>query len=244
MKEVPLFLILAVSACQRSHPETGKSGAAPRTTPLAAAVPSATASNDATTPGTLAYSFDRDREGAAPVDFVFARTGGGRPGRWLIQAETGARSGRNVLAQLDSDSTNFRFPLAVTAATQPADVRVSVSCRLISGKVDQACGLVVRYRDENNYLITRANALEDNVRLYTVKDGKRNELASHDIEVSLNVWHDYRFEARGDQLRVWWDDRLVLEHRDTTFVHAGSAGMWTKADSVTYFDDFRVDPLQ
>jgi hypothetical protein len=136
------------------------------------------------------------------------------------------------------------LPVAITAAPQPADVRVSVSCKLISGKVDQACGLVARYRDENNYLITRANALEDNVRLYIVKDGKRSELASHDVEVSANVWHDYRFQARGDELRVWWDGELVLEHRDSSFVNPGSVGVWTKADSVSYFDDLRVSPPQ
>jgi hypothetical protein len=190
------------------------------------------------------YSFDTDTEGAPPTGFVFARTGGGRAGRWLVQADPAARSRHHLLAQLDSDSTNFRFPVAVTAEPQPADVRVSVSCKLISGKVDRACGVVARYRDENNYLITRANALEDNVRLYSVKDGKRDELASHDVEVSANVWHDYRLEARGDELRVWWDGKLVIEHRDSTFVSAGSVGVWTKADSVTYFDDLRVEPLK
>jgi hypothetical protein len=185
-----------------------------------------------------------DREGAPPQDFIFARTGSGRAGRWRVHADTAARSGRLVLAQLDSDATNFRFPLALTAAPQLADVRVSVTCKLVSGKVDQACGLVARYRDENNYLITRANALEDNVRLYTVTDGKRDELARHDVDVSANVWHDYTFQARDDELRVWWDGKLVLEHRDSSLLNAGSVGVWTKADSVAYFDDLRVEPPQ
>ena len=160
-----------------------------------------------------------------------------------MQAEAGAKSAPHVLAQLDADATSFRFPVAVTPAPQPADVRVSVSCKMISGRVDQACGLVLRYRDENNYLVTRANALEHNVRLYTVKDGKREQLASHDGNVTPSVWHDYRFEARADELRVWWDGALVLEHRDKTFLGAGAAGVWTKADSVTCFDDLVVEPL-
>ena len=115
---------------------------------------------------------------------------------------------------------------------------------MISGQVDQACGLVLRYRDENNYLITRANALEDNVRLYTVEDGERDELASHDVDVTPGTWHAYRFEAQGDRLRVCWDGTLVIEHRDKTFVGAGAVGIWTKADSVTAFDNFFVEPLR
>ena len=154
------------------------------------------------------------------------------------------KTASNVLAQLDADATNFRFLVAVTAQAQPANVAVSVSCKMISGRVDQACGLVLRYRDENNYLVTRANALEDNVRLYTVKDGEREELASHDLAVTPGTWHAYRFEAQGDRLGVFWDGALVIEHRDKTFVGAGPVGVWTKADSVTTFDDLVVEPLR
>ncbi len=191
----------------------------------------------------MTFSFNADPVGARPNGFVFGRTGGGRAGRWVVQADGSAKSAPNVLAQLDADATNFRFPVAVTAQEQPANVAVSVSCKMLSGRVDQACGLVLRYRNENNYLITRANALEDNVRLYTVKDGRREELASHDVKVTPSAWHAYRFEARDEVLRVFWDGALVIEHRDKTFVSAGAAGVWTKADSVTTFDDLVVEPF-
>jgi hypothetical protein len=114
---------------------------------------------------------------------------------------------------------------------------------MLSGRVDQACGLVLRYRDENNYFITRANALEGNIRLYTVRDGKRDQIASHSEAISANVWHGYRFEAKGDQLRVYWNGKPVFEQRDGTFDNAGAVGVWTKADSVTLFDDLQVEPL-
>ena len=114
---------------------------------------------------------------------------------------------------------------------------------MLSGRVDQACGLVARYVDENNYLVTRANALENNVRLYTVKDGRRDELASFDATVSPAVWHEYGFDLRGEQLQVFWDGKRVLDHRDSTFTGAGLAGVWTKSDSVTYFDDLVVQSL-
>lgn len=241
MRKQLLFMLVSVSACQRSPaPGAGESKATAATT-----APASLSSRRPSAPKVLrtTFSFDADAAGRPPSGLVFGRTGGGRAGGWVVQVDGAAPSAPNVLAQLDADPTSFRFPLAVTAQVQPMNVAVSVSCKMISGRVDQACGLVLRYRDENNYLITRANALEDNVRLYTVEDGKRDEIASHDVEITPNVWHDYRFEARGEEHRVWWDGKLVLEHRHQTFVGAGSVGVWTKADSVTYFDDLKVEPL-
>ena len=141
-----------------------------------------------TAPGDNTYirAFDEDAVDTTPPEFSFGRTGSGAPGRWIVKAAAGAPSGANVLAQLDADDTNFRFPIAVTNSPVLRDVRVSVRCKMISGRVDQACGLVARYRDENNYFVTRANALEDNIRLYTVRDGKRNEIASQDVRVTPN----------------------------------------------------------
>jgi hypothetical protein len=161
-----------------------------------------------------------------------------------VHAEAGAPSGGHVLAQLDADDTNHRFPVAVANGPSLRDVRVSVRCKVVSGRVDQACGLVARYRDEHNYFVTRANALEDNVRLYTVRDGRRRELASWSGRVTPNVWHEYRLDVRGDHLEVFWDAQRLLDHRDDTFTEAGGIGLWTKADSVTYFDDLRVEPLE
>jgi hypothetical protein len=145
-----------------------------------------------------------------------------------------------VLAQLDADDSDFRFPIAVVEAVQPADVRVSVRCQMVSGETDQACGLVARYADENNYYITRANALEGNIRLYYLQNGQRRQLASWSGVVQAGVWHDYAFEVQGDRLRVFWNGVMIIDHRDTTFTQGGQIGVWTKADSVTYFDDLRV----
>jgi hypothetical protein len=189
------------------------------------------------------FSFDTDPSGSPPSGLSFARTGSGPPGRWLVRADQTAPSAPNVLAQLDDDSTSFRFPVAVTSEVQPRDVRVSVRCKMISGRVDQACGLVLRYRDEKNYLITRANALEGNIRLYTVRDGDRDQIASHSEKLSANAWHAYAFEAKAQKLRVLWNGKPVLEHVDDTLMEPGRVGVWTKADSVTYFDDLKIEPL-
>ncbi|HEX7124418.1 MAG TPA: hypothetical protein VF406_01410 [Thermodesulfobacteriota bacterium] len=192
---------------------------------------------------TAVWNFDADRAGAPPAGFTLAKTDGGTEPRWVIRAETDAASHPNVLAQLDADRTSGRFPVAVAHAPTLRDLRLSVRCKPVSGRVDQACGLVFRYRDANNYYVTRANALEDNVRLYYVRDGRRREIASWNGKVGANVWHELRAEARGDRFEVYWDGEKVLDAQDRTFPDAGRVGVWTKADSVTYFDDLKVEPL-
>lgn len=189
------------------------------------------------------WDFDADRVAQVPAGFSFGRTGNGRMGRWVVRAEKNAPSGTNVLAQVDDDRTSYRFPIAV--ANEPAlrDLRLSVRCKPVSGQVDQACGLVFRYQDENNYYVTRANALEDNVRFYYVKNGKRVQLATWSGRVSSGSWHELRVDARGDHVEVYWNGKRVIDANDTTFGVAGKVGVWTKADSITYFDDLSVTPL-
>lgn len=208
---------------------------------LGAGDASAPASPGGTTART--WSFDADRGGGTPAGFSFSRTGGGPPGRWIVRAEADAPSRPNVLAQLDADDTDVRFPIAAADGVSLLNLRLSVRCKPISGRVDQACGLVFRYRDENNYYITRANPLENNIRLYTVKDGRRRQIASWSGTVTANAWHDYAVEVRGDHIQVFWDGTKVLDHHDSTFTAPGGVGVWTKADSIVYFDDLRSEPL-
>ncbi len=231
----------AASASAASLP-AGTLGSTLPNSPAAASAPAPT--SPTTTAGSAgAWSFDADAAGAPPRGFVFGRTGSGDAGRWLVQAARDAPSKPNIVAQLDTDDTDYRFPIAVAAEPSLRDERVSVRCKMVSGKVDQGCGLVARYRDESNYYVTRANALEDNIRLYIVKDGKRKQLASWSGKVTPNVWHEYRFEVRGDHLEAWWDGQKLLEHSDSTLAEAGKAGVWTKADSVTWFDDLKIEAL-
>jgi hypothetical protein len=195
-------------------------------------------------PASATWSFDSDTPGRPPPGFAFGRTGRGATGRWEVQAAKDAPSGKHVLAQLDTDDTDSRFPVAVAARPSVKDLKLSVRCKMISGKVDQACGLVFRYKDENNYYITRANALEDNVRLYFVKDGRRKQLASFKGKVTAGAWHSYSVQAKGKAITVAWDGKQVLAVEDSTFSEAGKIGVWTKADSVTLFDDLAVSPAK
>lgn len=201
------------------------------------------------------WNFDADTVDAPPAGFVFGRTGSGRPGRWIVRGEAGAPSGANVLAQVDTDDTDYRFPVAVIDDSSLRDLRLSVKCKPVSGKVDQACGLVFRYRDDNNYYVARANALEDNVNLYFVKDGRRKQITGWrgitgyltgvlggTKKVSSGAWHDLAVEAKGDHFEVYWDAEKVIDTHDKTFTEAGKIGLWTKADSLIHFDDLTATP--
>lgn len=193
--------------------------------------------------GKQTWTFERDKVGSRPAGFSVAHTGAGKEGAWQVRVDPAAPGRANVLAQTDSDTTDDRFLVAVPDGTSATDGRLTVRCKMVSGTVDQACGLVFRYRDSRNYYVTRANALEGNVRLYFVKGGVRKQIASWTGKVTAGAWHTYAVEFRGPRIRVSWDGAGVLDHRDQTFPGAGKVGLWTKADSVTYFDDLSLETL-
>lgn len=194
---------------------------------------------------TRAIDFTQDAVGQPPKGFQFGHTGkAGAPGRWLVQAE-----GTNkYLAQLDPDRTNARFPVAVVADITAADVDLSVRFKPVSGRVDQAAGLVWRFQNEDNYYIVRANPLEENVVLYKVQNGRRTDLPlrgegrtyGKKASVPSGQWSTLRVVAAGPRFEVFLNGAKLYEVEDATFRQAGRVGVWTKADSVTYFDDLTV----
>jgi hypothetical protein len=194
---------------------------------------------------TRKVDFTADAVGQTPTGFLFGHTAkAGAPGTWVIQQE-----GTNkVLAQTNADSTRSRFPVAVLDDVIAGDVDLSVRFKPVSGRIDQAGGLVWRYRDEDNYYIVRANALEDNVVLYKVEKGRRTDLAvrgegrtyGKKADVPAGQWSTLRVVASGPRFEVYFNGTKLYEVDDATFAQAGKVGVWTKADSVTQFDDLTV----
>jgi hypothetical protein len=128
------------------------------------------------------------------------------------------------------------FPRLVIEDLSAVDFHLSVRCKAERGDTDRACGLLFRADDSDNYFITRANALEDNIRLYTVIAGGRSQLASASHSVSSGEWHTLEVDAQGTEIKVSWDGAEVLAETNDTFMR-GAIGVWTKADSITRFDD-------
>ncbi|MBI4470274.1 MAG: hypothetical protein HY650_13225 [Acidobacteria bacterium] len=189
------------------------------------------------------WHFDRDEEGKSPAGFTFARTGQGGEGEWIVKREDSAPSKPDVLAQTSKDPTNNRYPLAIAEGAIYRDLALSVRFKTISGVVDQGAGLVFRFQDKDNYYVVRANALEDNLRLYHVVGGSRVQFAGANLKVEPKTWHEIRLEAQGNQFQCYYDGELKITARDSTFKNAGRTGLWTKADSVIYFDDLTVEDL-
>ena len=145
---------------------------------------------------------------------------------------------------MNTDPTDYRFPLAVYTSTSAANVEITARFKPMSGRVDEAGGVVVRWSDNNNYYVVRANALEDNVRFYRVIAGRRQELASANIRVTPREWHTLTLRAEGDRFAITCDGKELYTTTDKTFPAAGKVGLWTKADSVTHFGriDIKVLP--
>ena len=140
------------------------------------------------------------------------------------------------------------FPWRVLSDVSAADVDLSVRFKPVSGRVDQAAGLVWRFQNEDNYYIVRANALEDNVVLYKVENGKRTDLPlkgegrtyGKKTDVPSGQWSTLRVIANGRLFEVYFNGSKLYDVEDGTFTTAGKVGVWTKADSVTHFDDLTV----
>jgi hypothetical protein len=187
--------------------------------------------------------FDSTAVGQLPPDFSTALTGGGGPVSWVVREDSTAPDSKKVLVQESSDDTSYRFPLCIYEKTVARDVAVKVNFKPISGKVDEAGGIVLRYTP-GNYYIARANALENNVILFKTLKGKRSKIVEVPAKVTAGQWHTLRFEAKGHHLRVMFDGRVFIERYNTTFSNPGKVGMWTKADSVSAFANFKIERVQ
>src|SRR5437899_11951828 len=178
-------------------------------------------------------NFNNAPAGQAPAGWTATKTGSGNA-RWTIEKDDTAPSKPNVLKQ----SGAATYPVCFKDDTNLKDGFVEVKFKSISGKEDQAGGVVWRLKDANNYYVARANALEDNVTIYDTVNGRRTERKRANLKVAPNQWHTLRVDFQGTHFTVTFDGKKALEWDDATYKDAGKVGVWTKADSVTVFDDF------
>jgi hypothetical protein len=175
-----------------------------------------------------------------PGDFEFAATGNGPPGEWSVVRNDAVQA----LAQTGTDSTEDRFPLAIYRPFSGRNVYVSIRFMPVSGAVDQAGGVILRFTPAGDYYLARANALENNVRFYRVIAGKRQMIAGVDADVSSRAWHTLGIAARDDRFIILFDGRELFGATDGTLSAAGRVGLWTKADSVTWFESINIKSLE
>ena len=178
-------------------------------------------------------NFDTAPTGQAPAGWTCTRTGSG-DAKWTIEKDDTAPSRPNVLKQ----SGVATYPVCFKNDTSLQNGFVEVKFKPISGKEDQAGGVAWRLKDANNYYVARANALEDNVTIYDTVNGRRTERKRANMKVAPNQWHAFRVDFQGNHFTVTLDGKRAIEWDDGTFKDTGKVGVWTKADSVTLFDDF------
>jgi hypothetical protein len=189
------------------------------------------------------WRFDDVAVDRLPSDFVLGTYFDNREaGEWKVVNTPKALSPPNVLAQLRNKGAEHNYNLVLLNNTNGADVDVSVSFLPISGKADMGGGLAWRAGDDRNYYLTRANPLEQNIRLYYVVKGVRKILKNYDQIIDMK-WHRLRVLHQGCQIKVFYDDREIFDVCDQT-LGAGRVGLWTKSDAVTYFDNLQLRILK
>lgn len=176
------------------------------------------------------WTFDKEHAGKLPVGAtVFA-------GSWAVRAESDAPSAPNALCQAGYAD----YPALSLSDKVYGDVTVTTRFKAISGNSDRAAGIIFRIQDKDNYYILRANALEDNVNIYKYVDGGRRVIQESSAKVTSRIWQELRLEVKGNHIRGFLNGKLAVEAMDNTF-KTGKIGLWTKADSVTCFDNVQVD---
>lgn len=178
-------------------------------------------------------NFDNADTGKPPAGWTATKTGSGEA-KWEVVADDTAPSKPNVLKQ----SGEATYPVCIKDDTSVKDGFVEVKFKPVAGKEDQAGGVIWRAKDSDNYYIARANALEDNVTIYHTIKGKRVSFKNVNTKVASGEWHTLRVDFAGNTFTVTFDGKKVIETSDDNFKDAGKVGVWTKADSVTLFDDF------
>ncbi len=195
-------------------------------------------------------NFDSTKLGELPSGWSSTLTNRGAPPRWVVLRDPNAPSRPNVLAQDSKADPLFSFPLCLFDKITCLDGDVSVRLKIISGKQGQDAGVVFRAVDSNNYYLVRASARDHNIAMFRVVDARPDPVPVKGAllgpvgvlhPIKIGDWNLLRVTYKGSEVAVYFNHRKVFDAFDSGLNTAGRAGVWTKADTVAYFDDFRID---
>ena len=192
---------------------------------------------------TRTWTFDGEPPDSVPVGFQVGTLFDGRPaGEWKVVRTDRAKSPPQVLGQLMGKGAEHAYKVVLIRSMTAEDLDLIVSFLPVAGKADMGGGVIFRASDDRNYYLTRANPLEQNIRIYRVIKGVRHMLQNFDHIIDVKTWHTLRVLMEGCRIQVFFDAKPVFDLCDDTF-KAGLVGLWTKSDAVTYFDDLRLQIL-
>ena len=136
------------------------------------------------------------------------------------------------------------FPYAVARDIDNfSDGEISLQFKLVAGQLDQCAGILFNLKPNGDYLTVRFNGKEDNVVLWTFNKGKRSfvKRGTENVPLAMNQWNSLKIAVHGTSLQASLNGKLLLEYTLPEPV-SGKVGVWSKTDSVSYFDDFTVTP--
>lgn len=190
--------------------------------------------------GEKTWTFEEDEVGKPPAGFYFDTTNDRPDGKWEVVQD----GERRVLAQVDKNQDDKRQALAVVEKSSFKNVRLAAKIKVVAGDEDRTAGIIWRYKNSENYLVARIDIKHKNVRLFRVVDGNRVKFGGADkLKVEYNRWYTLRIEHRGSKIKVYLDDEMLFDEHDRHFTKAGRVGLWSKADSISYFDELKAEEL-
>jgi Domain of Unknown Function (DUF1080) len=216
---IPAIAIAALLVCSGTHLANGKT----------------TLHGEYFTGKDTIINFENSEVDKLPNGFTQTETGKLQHLNWKVMND----NGNKVVAQLAKNEGDY-FNLLVLDKPAYQNFKLSVKIKAVEGEEDQGGGLVWRYIDKDNYYIARCNPLENNFRFYRVVNGNRKQLKSVDCSIKKGEWFTMSIEMNGNKISCSLNSIKMIDTTDDTFKSPGHVGLWTKADAVTYFNDFEI----
>lgn len=200
-----------------------------------------TARNDS-----VRLTFDNVITGKLPQGWKIEGTNQKGPlATWKVVEDSSAPSGDKVLGMIaPNHDFGGTFNLCWTKGVKFLNGEIKVMFKANKGLEDQGGGVIWRVLDKGNYYISRYNPLENNFRIYYIKDEARKILASARVELPKGNWYELKIIQNANHITGYLNGKKLLEVDDDTFSGTGGVGLWTKADAVTSFDNFEVKTLR
>jgi len=208
----------------------------------------------------IRYDFSGETVGAPPKSFAAA------VGNWLIGMDgdnkvlvvdgrswrrgvpaagladkARALYGERYAEFLDNVKAYAYYPFAVaTGIDNFQNGRISFRFKAIAGRIDQGAGILFDLKPNGDYYALRANPLENNLVLWRYKHGRRSSVTwVRNVNTPTRKWHTLTLTVKGNTIKGAVNGKHYLTSHLPEPV-SGRVGVWTKADSVVYFDDYTI----
>jgi hypothetical protein len=188
-------------------------------------------------------NFDGAHPGFIPAGWSVTSSTDLKPGRWVVQADSSAPSRPYIFAQTSTHGGKQDYHVALFDKKTCKDADLSVDLKILSGKWEQSAGIVWRFQNTANYYFALASADKDSVGIYKKSNNVVSLLAhaSASHRIDDKEWNLLKIVFRGPHFTLFFGHRKLVDATDATLTGAGKTGLWTKADTVAYFDNFRLD---